>query len=348
MKTLQLTLSFLMILLTSTLSAKDIESASANITADIFSTFTSLDGKWTNTDQNALPTLLISGNSTKLRAWGKCSPTNCDWGTTKIYKQGVGFKATFKSSIATRFLLLKVLPDGRLRVDATYNYKDSRPTKRFTYYFKQRNVKKIDGTWVNLDQNSLPKLVVSANSTRIRAWGKCHPTNCPWGMVALTKLGAGYKAKFNDAVAVRTLILTPIAGNKLRVRATYDYKDSRATKRFTYTFKRPTSTHPSTPKIDGIYANTNPNALPKLQIYANSTKIRAWGKCTPTNCPWGTVNLTKFGTKYKAIFNDAVAVRKLVLTPKADGKLHVRATYDYKDSRPTKYFSYYFKPKQSS
>lgn len=347
-KTLQLTLSLLMILLTTAISAKSVETANTINAEVLFSTFTSLDGEWTNTDPNALPTLLISGNTTKLRAWGKCSPTNCDWGTTTLSKYGAGFRAIFNSSIAVRTLILNVMPDGRLKINATYRYKDRRPTKSFTYYFKQKNVQKIDGNWVNLDPNSLPKMYISSNSTKIRAWGKCHPTNCDWGTVALTKLGSGYRAIFNDAAAKRVLIFTPLANNRLRVNATYDYKDSRPTKRFTYTFKRATTAQPSTPKIDGIYTNINPNALPKLQIYANSTKIRAWGKCTPSNCPWGTVSLTKFGTKYKAIFNDQVAVRKLVLTPKANGKLHVRATYDYKDSRPTKYFSYYFNPNRSS
>jgi len=343
MKTLQLTLSLLMILFTSLLSANSIETASTSNAEALFSTFTSLDGKWTNTDPKSLPTLLISGNTTRLRAWGKCSPTNCDWGTTKIYESGAGFKAVFNSSIAVRTMLLKVLPDGRLKVNAIYNYKDSRPTKRFVYYFKQKNVKKIDGSWVNLDPNALPKLQIYANSTKIHAWGKCSPTNCDWGTVALTKLGSGYRAIFNDAVAKRVLILTPLANNKLRVKATYDYKDSRPTKRLTYTFKRST-----TKKIDGIYANANPNALPKLQIYANSTKIRAWGKCHPTNCPWGVVNLTKVGTRYRAVFNDAVAVRTLIITPLSGGKLQVRANYNYKDSRATKNFTYSFSPRRSS
>lgn len=235
------------------------------------------------------------------------------------------------------------MPDGRLRVKATYNYKDSRPTKRFTYYFKQKNVKKVDGTWANLNPNALPKLLIYANSTKIKAWGKCSPTNCAWGAVALTKVGTSYRAIFNDAVAKRTLILTPLANDRLRVSATYDYKDSRATKRFTYTFKKST-----TKSIDGTYANANPNALPKLQIYANGTRIRAWGKCTPTNCPWGTVKLNKVGSRYKAVFNDAVAVRTLLITPLSGGKLQVRAYYNYKDSRPTKNFSYTFRPGQSS
>lgn len=342
-KTLQLTLSLLMILLATALSAKSVETANTISAEATFSTFTSLDGKWTNTDANALPTLLISGNNTKLRAWGKCSPTNCDWGTTRLSKYGAGFRALFNSSIAVRTLILNVMPDGRLKVNATYNYKDSRPTKRFTYYFKQRDVKKIDGNWVNLDPNALPKLLIYANSTKIRAWGKCSPTNCDWGVVNLTKLGTGYRATFNDAVAKRTLILIPLANNRLRVTATYDYKDSRPTKRLAYTLKRAT-----TKKIDGIYTNTNPNALPKLQIYANSTKIRAWGKCVPTNCPWGAVNLTKIGSRYKAEFNDQVAVRTLILTPMSGGRLQVRAIYNYKDSRPTKNFSYSFRPRRSS
>lgn len=343
-KTLQLTLSLLMICFASLLAAKNADRTNTISAEALFSTFSSLDGKWTNTDPNALPTLLVSGNSTKLRAWGKCTPTNCDWGTTTLSKHGAGFRAVFNSSIAVRILTLNVLPDGRLKVNALYRYKDRRPTKRFTYYFKQRGPTKIDGNWVNLDPNALPKLFIYANSTKIRAWGKCHPTNCPWGTVSLTKLGTGYRAVFNDAVAKRTLTLIPMANNRLKVRATYDYKDSRPTKRFSYTFKKATTAN----KIDGTYANNNPNALPKLQIYGNGARIRAWGKCSPTNCPWGVVRLVKFGSKYKAVFNDQVAVRTLIITPISGRRLSVRATYNYKDSRPTKNFSYTFSPQRSS
>lgn len=100
----------------------------------------SLDGLWTNADRNTdgISKLQISNNSTRLRAWGACTPTDCDWGTTSFSKYGsTAYRATFNTSVAVRTLLVYPQPDGRLKVQATFDYKDSRPTKSYWYYFNK-------------------------------------------------------------------------------------------------------------------------------------------------------------------------------------------------------------------
>ena len=49
-------------------------------------------GDWTNVDSNTggITTLSIgiSGGSANVHAWGKCHPTDCDWGTVPAYAFG--------------------------------------------------------------------------------------------------------------------------------------------------------------------------------------------------------------------------------------------------------------------
>lgn len=138
-KTLQLTFSLLMILFASVLSAQNIKIAKQLNTKASYATFTSLDGKWINTNPKALPTILISGNSTKLRAWGKCTPNNCPWGSVNLQKFGSKYKAVFDDPVAVRILIITPIAGGKLRVYATYNYKDSRPTKQFNFSFRSQS-----------------------------------------------------------------------------------------------------------------------------------------------------------------------------------------------------------------
>ncbi|MEM6377009.1 MAG: C1 family peptidase, partial [Bacteroidota bacterium] len=100
----------------------------------------SLNGLWVNVDSNtrSITTLNVSNSNTRLRAWGSCSPTDCDWGTVSMTKYGSGYRAIFNSSVAKRTLIITKMSNGRLKVSGTYVYKNGRPTKRTTNYFKKR------------------------------------------------------------------------------------------------------------------------------------------------------------------------------------------------------------------
>ena len=52
----------------------------------------------------------------------------------------------------------------------------------------------LDGTWVNIDQNtrSIPKIVIASTAkegTQLRWWGKTHPQDSEYGPVKLSLLG---------------------------------------------------------------------------------------------------------------------------------------------------------------
>lgn len=99
------------------------------------------------------------------------------------------------------------------------------------------------------------------------------------------------------------------------------------------------------PTLNGLWVNTDSKtrSITKINISSNTTRLRAWGSCSPTDCDWGTVSLSKYGTGYRAIFNTSVAKRTLILTRMSNGTIKMTATYDYKDRRPTKKTTNYFK-----
>ncbi len=105
---------------------------------------------------------------------------------------------------------------------------------------RQSNTPNLTGTWRNTDSNtgSITRLVVTSNSTRVQAFGKCSPTDCDWGTVNLTPSGSNHKAVFDSNVAKRDLDFVLLANGQLQVKMKTVYKDSRPTRNDTLTFKK--------------------------------------------------------------------------------------------------------------
>lgn len=106
-------------------------------------------GSWTNTDANTSSTtrLLITNTNGKLlvRGYGKCSPTDCDWGTTPLHlckdrtdSLGlVGF-AAWNQGFTDRYIVLR-LKSSQLVVESFDIFKDNsgRSPSRIQEVFKR-------------------------------------------------------------------------------------------------------------------------------------------------------------------------------------------------------------------
>ena len=95
-------------------------------------------GDWSNVDSNTggITTLNIgiSGNSAQVHAWGKCHPTDCDWGTVSAFafapdvssdlaSQAQALMAIFDAGFSETTLFIK--PQGnRLSVQSYTRFKD--------------------------------------------------------------------------------------------------------------------------------------------------------------------------------------------------------------------------------
>ncbi len=79
------------------------------------------------------------------------------------------------------------------------------------------------GTWVNTDSNTrgITKLIIqpAGNKLTIQTFGKCHPTDCAWGKVALPSYGTTVSdpnhkaatANYNQGFS-QTLLTLQLAG----------------------------------------------------------------------------------------------------------------------------------------
>jgi Fe-S cluster biogenesis protein NfuA len=101
-------------------------------------------GHWTNENPNTGGITRVEirseSNTIFVHMWGKCHPTDCDWGetTTDISDANDGVLSltwTFSFSVETQ--QVSVLSDGRLQVVGHVHYTDDsgRPDRDYTEYY---------------------------------------------------------------------------------------------------------------------------------------------------------------------------------------------------------------------
>jgi hypothetical protein len=89
-----------------------------------------LSGNWINEDPETggTPRVRIStdGNAVSVHAWGACSPTDCDWGTTigstARWASDQEITAVWDQDFVISTLTITSLPDGRLRIVNHYDF----------------------------------------------------------------------------------------------------------------------------------------------------------------------------------------------------------------------------------
>jgi hypothetical protein len=95
-----------------------------------------ISGTWTNTDAatNGITRLVITDNN-KIQVFGKCSPSDCDWGNVNLADGGNNtFKAVYSFSFKTATIYL-VYANNQLTLTEQNVYKDARGVKTNTYTF---------------------------------------------------------------------------------------------------------------------------------------------------------------------------------------------------------------------
>ena len=104
-----------------------------------------LAGSWVNQDP-ATPDITrlsigVDGSAVSVRAWGKCTPTDCDWGTTSgntdAWVSNKQITTAWIQTFAIRKQTLTYLEDGSLLVTTDTHFTDGseRPDYRMTDYF---------------------------------------------------------------------------------------------------------------------------------------------------------------------------------------------------------------------
>lgn len=119
------------------------------------------EGNWENVDSNTsgvtklnIKTLNLFGtNIVTLRAFGKCHPTDCDWGTVvaTAYAPNVSsnlettaraLTASYNPGFATKLVVVRPLSGDRLQADIYTRFTDGsgRTNYNATYFFKREGV----------------------------------------------------------------------------------------------------------------------------------------------------------------------------------------------------------------
>ena len=94
---------------------------------------------WTNKDRGTrgITKLIFKNSGKKVQAFGSCSPTDCDWGTTDVKSyRGRGYQsyATFNSSVGTKTIYINQR-SNQMSVKLVSSYRDGRRTKTSYYNF---------------------------------------------------------------------------------------------------------------------------------------------------------------------------------------------------------------------
>ncbi len=96
-----------------------------------------------------------------------------------------------------------------------------------------------------------------------------------------------------------------------------------------------TTTGTSASSLDGTWKNSDPNTrgITKVVISGNGTRIQTFSSCSPADCDWGKVALTKSGANFRATHEDNIAVTYITFGVSGD---NMKLTSDrrYKDKRP--------------
>lgn len=90
----------------------------------------------------------------------------------------------------------------------------------------------------------------------------------------------------------------------------------------------------SASSLDGTWKNSDPNTggITKVVISGNGTRIQTFASCSPTDCDWGKVALTRSGANFRATYDNNIAVTYITFGVSGD---NMKLTSDrrYKDKR---------------
>ncbi len=89
--------------------------------------------------------ITASGTNVKVHAWGKCSPSDCDWGTVDGYAYGPSVtsnlatsaravSAIYRTSFSETILIIRPLALNRLQLDGYTRFTDSSGRTAYTFH----------------------------------------------------------------------------------------------------------------------------------------------------------------------------------------------------------------------
>jgi hypothetical protein len=217
---------------------------------------------WTNADPNTLDitkaAIRFDASQIYIHLWGKCSPTDCDWGEAYVPvadASGGTLPVKFVFSFAEETQQVTLLGD-QLKIAGTTHYTDNsgRTDYSYTDLFNKTaaaptrtSADPFLGSWTNSNPNTndITHTAIRSDPTTlyVHMWGKCSPTDCDWGETStpLSSVNNGtLSIRWVFSFKVETQTLTLLPDGRLHVQGLAHYTDNsgRVDRSYTDDFSR--------------------------------------------------------------------------------------------------------------
>ncbi len=325
--------------------------------------YTQFLGFWVNEDPNTSGItkgdITESGENLAVQLWGKCHPTDCDWGSVTTAKTDAGdciLELTWVQSFAERTQTIEFITDERIKVVTHTHFTDGSGRADYTkteYLIKNdacslevpTPVIAIEGTEeytvsgnvyirYKLDvtnHSSIPDELFAPspdlppcgmNTNSARAWVDIYNGDGQrlYGFCAL-----GSAASLNDIWFAVEKGATPPEEVYIVIddrRCDVQYKSN--------TVNVPSYAECMYSQFTGTWMNENSSTdnITKVEISSGDSylHVNMWGKCTPSDCDWGIVTTSMSDAddcELSIIWEFSFAIKKQVIKALQDGRLEV-------------------------
>ncbi|HEV2913128.1 MAG TPA: PASTA domain-containing protein, partial [Pyrinomonadaceae bacterium] len=100
-------------------------------------------GRWINVDPNTRSNtridILQKDTQLKVHAWGKCHPTDCDWGTVDGGVIGNDGIVAWDQGFVLRKMVIRLIGNDQIQVTTDSVYNDNRPRQQIQETFKRQS-----------------------------------------------------------------------------------------------------------------------------------------------------------------------------------------------------------------
>ena len=210
---------------------------------------------WVNVDSltGGMRRLIIereSDTSVTFHGYGKCSPSDCDWGPITVPFTPPATEGTYDFGfVKTKITIERAADDRRLDITVFNDYApgDARADTTNFYTFEtlaDRNqaMNEFIGWWYNNDPSNFPQLEVTRKddfTLAFQGFGACSPSFCDWGLAEVPFTPPSMTGRWTFSFKTTTITTTRSDAN-LNVRTFDEYNpgDSRPNRTVESVFHR--------------------------------------------------------------------------------------------------------------
>ncbi len=310
-------------------------------------------GVWENNDANTggMTRLILGceGCLMTVHGFGKCTPTDCDWGTITTPYTGNPLVAVYKFGFKTETLTIHLTGPNALQVHSVNVFHDGSKRDYVADYSLHRvnQPKDFAGVWENDDAKTggMTRLILGCAgcALTVHGFGACIPTDCDWGTITATYTGNPFVAVYEFGFKTETLTIELTGPNALHVQSVNVFHDgSKRDYVAEYSLHRVNQ-----PKdFVGTWANNDANTggMTKLILGWDgcAMMVHGFGACAPADCDWGAIAAAYTGNPFVAVYEFGFKTDTLTIQLTGPNALKVHSVNVFHDGSKRDYVADYF------